>query len=264
MRIQQYAMKGALTRMLNRKLSMAFEKWQYEAAAMKREAYALRGALTRMLNRKFSMAFEKWQFTAAEMANQLAITRRALLTWINKKLAMGFKKWQEFVDQINAQRAAMNRALMKLIKSTLARAFAKWVAVAERRRGANPFEKAARYFIHGSKARAFNTWRQTAKWMSLEDKRREKLEDEYANRMKDNQDALTKAYARIRELEAMGPGNNQELLDQIAMLKKKIKGLEDEIERLTKHKCDCDALRDELKKLKLDLREANAALNNSD
>ena len=52
----------AVRRVLSRKRSMAFEKWQYEAAAMAREKYLLNGALTRMRLRKLSMAFEQSSF----------------------------------------------------------------------------------------------------------------------------------------------------------------------------------------------------------
>ena len=52
---------GAINRMLHRKLSMAFEKWQFEAAEMKRAQYFLTGAINRMLHRKLSMAFQKWR-----------------------------------------------------------------------------------------------------------------------------------------------------------------------------------------------------------
>ena len=40
--------------MLNRKLSMAWEKWQFTAAEMARQQFLLAGALTRMLKRKMS------------------------------------------------------------------------------------------------------------------------------------------------------------------------------------------------------------------
>ena len=57
---------GAVRRMLNRKLSMAFEKWQTEAAQMSHEKKMLGGAIRRLLHRKLSMAWEQWQ----QMANE--------------------------------------------------------------------------------------------------------------------------------------------------------------------------------------------------
>ena len=53
---------------MNRKLSMAFEKWQFTAAEMARQQFLLAGAMNRMLKRQLSMAFEKWQYEAKEMA----------------------------------------------------------------------------------------------------------------------------------------------------------------------------------------------------
>ena len=74
-------MKGAINRMLKRKLSMAWERWQvscvplllyqqpYDACCLLKEWYEdflrqrdqLAGALNRMLKRKMSMAWESWQ-----------------------------------------------------------------------------------------------------------------------------------------------------------------------------------------------------------
>ena len=64
---------GALRRLLKRKLSMAFEKWQFEAAEMARSKYMMGGAIKRMLHRMLSMAWEKWQYTAAQMKAQQAL-----------------------------------------------------------------------------------------------------------------------------------------------------------------------------------------------
>ena len=48
-------LRGAITRMLKRKLSMAFEKWQYEAEQARRQAFLLAGAVNRLRNRLLSM-----------------------------------------------------------------------------------------------------------------------------------------------------------------------------------------------------------------
>ena len=53
--------------MLMRQLLMTFKKWQYEAASMGTVQFAMGGAIRRMLHRQPLMAWEKWQFTAAEM-----------------------------------------------------------------------------------------------------------------------------------------------------------------------------------------------------
>ena len=45
-----------MRRMLNRKLSMAFEQWQWVIAVLKDQAFKAGGAIQRMLNRKLSMA----------------------------------------------------------------------------------------------------------------------------------------------------------------------------------------------------------------
>ena len=43
---------GAIRRMLNRKLSMAWEKWQFTAAEMARQQFMMQGAINRMLKRE--------------------------------------------------------------------------------------------------------------------------------------------------------------------------------------------------------------------
>ena len=50
--------------MLNRMLSMGFEKWQYEAAKMKAERDALSRSLMHMLHRMLSRAWNKWRAVA--------------------------------------------------------------------------------------------------------------------------------------------------------------------------------------------------------
>jgi len=69
-------MAGAARRMLLRKLSAAFEKWQYEAAEAARSQYMMGGAIRRMLMRKVSMAFEKWQEAAAELEHTSMLAAR--------------------------------------------------------------------------------------------------------------------------------------------------------------------------------------------
>ena len=59
--------RGYICRMLNRRLSQAWEKWQCEAAESKRQAFMVGGAVRCMLHCQLSMVWEKWQFTAAEM-----------------------------------------------------------------------------------------------------------------------------------------------------------------------------------------------------
>merc|ERR1719163_627518 len=69
MKRQQDLLRRGLMRMIKRKLAMAMQKWRDEAAEAKRLKYAMGGAIRRMLNRKLSMAWEKWQYEAAEVCN---------------------------------------------------------------------------------------------------------------------------------------------------------------------------------------------------
>merc|ERR1712086_679652 len=114
-------LKGALMRMIKRKMSAAWEKWQQTYADLKFETRALGGAIRRMLNRKLSMAWEKWQFTAAEMARQQFLLKGALMRMIKRKMSAAWEKWQQvYADQKFAMqmgggaiRRMMNRKLSK-------------------------------------------------------------------------------------------------------------------------------------------------------
>ena len=60
----KHLMTGAIRRMMNRKLSMAWEQWQQWYADIKDQQFKLAGALRRMMNRKLSMGWEQWQVRA--------------------------------------------------------------------------------------------------------------------------------------------------------------------------------------------------------
>ena len=64
---QQYAMPGAVRRMLMQQLAMAFEKWQHEAITMKAAKFAMGDAICHILQRQLSVAWEKWQYEAEKM-----------------------------------------------------------------------------------------------------------------------------------------------------------------------------------------------------
>jgi hypothetical protein len=73
---------------------MAFEKWQFEAAEMKRSQYFLSGAINRMLKRKLSMAFEKWQYEAEKLKNERFMISGAIKRMQQRQLSMAWGKWQ--------------------------------------------------------------------------------------------------------------------------------------------------------------------------
>merc|ERR1719182_330369 len=71
-------MGGAIRRLLNRKLSMAFEKWQYEAAKMKAEKEALENALHKFRNSKMFAGWNTWRSWAEDMRRQQHAMKGAL------------------------------------------------------------------------------------------------------------------------------------------------------------------------------------------
>merc|ERR1711865_589995 len=91
---QQFLLAGAITRMLKRKMSQGWEKWQQVYVDLKFANRMGGGAIRRMLNRKLSMAWEKWQFTAAEMARQQFMLAGALNRMLKRKMSQAWEKWQ--------------------------------------------------------------------------------------------------------------------------------------------------------------------------
>ena len=80
--------------MLNRKLSMAWEKWQFTAAEMARQQFLLAGALNRMLKRADVAGWEKWQQVYADLKFANGMGGGAIRRMLNRKLSMAWEKWQ--------------------------------------------------------------------------------------------------------------------------------------------------------------------------
>jgi hypothetical protein len=59
---QQFRLAGALRRMMNRQLSMGWEKWQEWYAQIKDQQRLMGGAISRFMKRQMSMAWEQWQW----------------------------------------------------------------------------------------------------------------------------------------------------------------------------------------------------------
>ena len=58
---QKHFMRGIIRRMLVRKLSAAFEKWQFETITGQEQQTRLRRALRRMVHRLVFAAFQTWR-----------------------------------------------------------------------------------------------------------------------------------------------------------------------------------------------------------
>ena len=79
--------------MMNRKLSMAWERWQQWYAELKDQQFRLAGALRRMMNRQLSMAWESWQEWYADLMEQRRKLAHALARLMHRKLAMAWITW---------------------------------------------------------------------------------------------------------------------------------------------------------------------------
>jgi len=146
--------------MLHRELSMAWGKWQYEAAVMKAQKHAMGGAIRRLVHRKLSMAWEKWQYEAACMKAEKKAIFGAITRMLKRALSMAFEKWQFETEKALQERRAMRRALGRWIQGALARAFDMW----RNGRSINQLElhaRAAVFWMNRGLACGWNTWRET-------------------------------------------------------------------------------------------------------
>jgi len=122
----RYVLQGAVNRMLKRKLSMAFEKWQYETEKAKEQARMMSGAIKRMQNMAISKGWEQWQFWYEEVVYQKEQLRKALMRMVQRKLGMALNRWLEWYEQLMAQRALLANAAMRWAKRALSAAWNTW------------------------------------------------------------------------------------------------------------------------------------------
>ena len=89
---QQCTLTAALNRMLNRAMGDAWGKWQQVYADEKFANRAGGGAIKRMLNRKLSMAFEAW-VRQAQVLNEESLLLATLL-WTAQAIDRAWNRWR--------------------------------------------------------------------------------------------------------------------------------------------------------------------------
>ena len=101
-------------RLVHRAMGRAMGRWRDVAGEMKAQRQAMSGAVRRMLQRQLSMAWEQWEEFAAqsraaqdERDRKRAGMKRAVAYMQNRKLAGGFNTWHE--------QAALGREQQKLL-----------------------------------------------------------------------------------------------------------------------------------------------------
>jgi len=154
---QQFRLAGALRRMMNRKLSMAWETWQQWYADLLHQRFILNGAIHRMLKRKLSMAWEKWQFWYAEFMQQKFLMAGAVKRLMERMLSKAWEQWQWQYAELMRQKMLIKRGLMRLMQRKMAAAFGKWRLVTDYL--LRLFEKMGRRWRNRSIFAAFNKWR---------------------------------------------------------------------------------------------------------
>ena len=107
---------------------MAFEKWQFEAQEMKRQERELRGAIQRMLNRKVSMAWEQWQAWYSQRMEERRKLAQALGRMMHRQLAMAMNRWFAWYDDLMDQRRRLAGAVIRMQNRQLSMAWEQWQA----------------------------------------------------------------------------------------------------------------------------------------
>eukprot|EP00658_Telonema_sp_P-2_P066629 TRINITY_DN55600_c0_g2_i1.p1 TRINITY_DN55600_c0_g2~~TRINITY_DN55600_c0_g2_i1.p1 ORF type:complete len:424 (-),score=42.70 TRINITY_DN55600_c0_g2_i1:182-1453(-) len=192
MKGQKFLVAGSIQRMINRLLSMAWEKWQQDCAVrhaqwqlldsaarkfrnakvvaawnqwrscaeeLRRQQSKLRGALTRMKNLQLSRAWEKWQASAAALKHEARLLGGALHRIWNRHLSRAWEKWQQDADEARRQASLLRRGLMRLMKRKLAIAFARWEDfVDEIARSRDRIQAATGRWCHQQLFAGWNTW----------------------------------------------------------------------------------------------------------
>ena len=159
MRRRRLRARAAIQRWMHRELSKALQKWLYEYEQAKRQLFLLNGAATRFRNQLLSKAWEKWQFEAAALARERYMASGALARMRNRQLSLAWEKWQFEAAALARERYMASGALARMRNRQLSRAFEKW-----------QFEAAAlareRYMVGGAlnRMRNFHLSRAWEKW----------------------------------------------------------------------------------------------------
>jgi len=73
------------------------------------------GPIRRMLFRKLSMAWEKWQLTAAEMAKQQALLNQAMQRFLGSKMYAAWNQWRSWAVVMRRPQHMMSGALRRML-----------------------------------------------------------------------------------------------------------------------------------------------------
>jgi len=117
--------KGAIRRMVMRKLSLAWEKWQHEHEENKRQK--MYGVLNRMLQRQLATGWTTWKaWYDGIMANRRRLIGGVVKRMRNKQLSMGWEQWQAWYEGIKRQQFKLSGALTRMRNRQLSMGWEKW------------------------------------------------------------------------------------------------------------------------------------------
>ena len=123
---QAKILAGALNRMKNRKLSMAWERWQEWYADVMEQIRLMKGAMGRFMKRQLSMAWERWQFWYEDFMRQKMLLKQAMKRMMHRKLSMGYQRWVEWYQDLLAERYKAGGAIRRMLMRKLSMAWERW------------------------------------------------------------------------------------------------------------------------------------------
>ncbi len=157
-----------LRRLLNARLSSAWNTWRERAAALAANALKLSTASRRIQNRPLSAAWNCWAGHWREARRQKQVASRVLKGWLNVRLNAAWNTWAERAKSKKEKRTAMRGVLLRATNASVLWAFTRIRECADERRA---LRRAVLWLFNQQLAFAFHRIRDEAKQRAHESQR---------------------------------------------------------------------------------------------
>jgi hypothetical protein len=148
-----FKLNGAMTRMINRKLSGCFESWQ---AAFAPRDDPMSKALLYFLNRELARGWVGWHSLWFERKEYLRLLRKGVSFMLNRELARGLSVWRQAVAP---QDDPMSKAMRYFFNRELARGWVGWHSSwAEQKAKLESMRRSLGHFINRELSRGWGVW----------------------------------------------------------------------------------------------------------
>jgi len=128
---QSRRVRGAVSRMLHRQLSMAWEQWQYVAGVLSAERRALEAAARKLRNRQVLGGWNAWRQLAAEMRRQKQLLSVALRHMVVGNFYWWWKVAVEAASQTVQKSHALHLARQHCNFSMMVHFWRRWCMIVE-------------------------------------------------------------------------------------------------------------------------------------